>query len=100
MNKSEQAKLSINAEIARLKRDRKVDADNLEFVVSEMKRLSSELDPRVINAIRFGLNELAHSLSWYDDNIAAYYEEFDAIERRIANRKANAEAKKLQSVAA
>ena len=86
--KEEQAKLELMKEIDRLKAEQQVENADYQFVVSEMKRLESELDPRVIRAIRGGLNELSHSLSWYDNNIAAYYEEIDTINQRKVNIKA------------
>jgi hypothetical protein len=86
--KEEQAKLELMKEIDRLKAEQQVENADYQFVVSEMKRLESELDPRVIRAIKGGLNELAHSLSWYDNNIAAYYEEIDTINQRKVNTEA------------
>ena len=98
MNKSEQTKLEIQQEINKLRNDLQREEENYNFVKSEMNRLESDLDSRVIDAIKGGLNELAYSISWYQPYINNLEEVISGIDRKAAIRKANSEAKKLSKV--
>lgn len=95
MLKSEQAKIEVQEEIDRLRNGQERALIDYRFVVSEMERLESELDPRVISAIRGGLNELSHSLYCYDQSVATLQEIIDNIDRKARVRKERSEAKKL-----